>query len=345
MRNESEKKLLESEVALQRALEEIKKSETKLRQAIDTIPALAWCNLPDGTNEFLNKGWHEYTGLSPEQSHGWGWQVAFHPEDLPPLMNRWREMLASGEPGETEARLRRYDGAYRWFLIRAQPLRDEIGKVVRWYGTSTDIDDRKRAEQKLQESEENLRTITDAIRQSIAVLAPDGTILYLNQVFREQTGLTMREAHDKTLHTRIFHPDDLGRALAERQKGLLRGTPFEYEARNLMKDGQYRWWLIQGNPLKDEHGQIIRWYSTGTDIDDRKRVEEALRASEFNARMIVDGIPGLVARISPAGEVEVVNRPLLDYFGKDLEGIRNWANSDNIYPDDLPLAIETLTES
>jgi PAS domain S-box-containing protein len=130
------------------AQEALRASEVKLRQVIDTIPTLAWCNLPDGPNEFLNKRWHDYTGLSPEESHGWGWQVAFHPEDLPPLMKKWQELLISGEPGEIEARLRRHDGVYRWFLVRVEPLRDEAGKIVRWYGTSTDIEDRKRAEQK-----------------------------------------------------------------------------------------------------------------------------------------------------------------------------------------------------
>jgi len=136
----------QSQEALRNALAEIQKSESKLRQVIDAIPALAWCNLPDGSNEFLSKGWHDYTGLSPEESHGWGWQAAFHPEDLPPLMDRWLKMLASGEPDEIEARLRRHDSVYRWFLIRAEPFRDESGKIVRWYGTSTDIDDRKQAE-------------------------------------------------------------------------------------------------------------------------------------------------------------------------------------------------------
>jgi len=106
-----------SQEVLSSALDEIKKSEAKLRQVIDTIPTLAWCNLPDGPNEFLSKRWHEYTGLSPEESHGWGWQVSFHPEDLPPLLKRWQELLVSGEPGEIEARIRRHDGVYRWFLI------------------------------------------------------------------------------------------------------------------------------------------------------------------------------------------------------------------------------------
>jgi PAS domain S-box-containing protein len=135
-----------SQQALRNALELIQKSESKLRQVIDAIPALAWCMLPDGANEFLNQGWHEYTGLSPEQSHGWGWKAAFHPDDLSLLIEKWQKMLLSGESGEIEVRLRRHDGVYRWFLIRAQAFRDESGKIVRWYGTSTDIDDRKRAE-------------------------------------------------------------------------------------------------------------------------------------------------------------------------------------------------------
>src|SRR5690242_20135285 len=156
--------------ALKSALDQVRKSEAKLIQVIDTIPALAWCNLPDGPNEFLNKRWHEYTGLSPEESHGWGWQAAFHPEDLPLLMKKWRELLASGEPGEIESRLRRHDGAYRWFLIRVEPFRDEIGKLVRWYGTSTDIEDRKQAEEKLRQDERELRQLIDFLPQHVLVM-------------------------------------------------------------------------------------------------------------------------------------------------------------------------------
>ena len=151
--------LRQARASLQKALDEVQKSEAKLRQVIDAIPTLAWCNLPNGPNEFLNKGWHEYTGLCPEESHGWGWQTAFHPDDLPPLMEKWGKMLASGESDEIEARLRRHDGAYRWFLIRAQALRDEAGDIVRWYGTSTDIDDRKRAEEELRNAQSELARV------------------------------------------------------------------------------------------------------------------------------------------------------------------------------------------
>src|SRR5437899_2675895 len=135
-----------SQEALKSALDELQNSERKLRQVIDTIPTLAWCNLSDGSNEFLNKRWHEYTGLSPEESNGWGWQAAIHPEDRAPLTEKWRGLLVIGEPGEMEARLRRHDGVFRWFLMRVEPLRDETGKIVRWYGTQTDIEDHKRKE-------------------------------------------------------------------------------------------------------------------------------------------------------------------------------------------------------
>jgi len=137
-----ERQLLESEKRL-------KTSETKLRQVIDTIPSLSWCNLPDGANEFLSKGWHDYTGLSPEKAHGWGWQDAIHPDDRAALVEYWRSCVASGTPVETETRVRRFDGAYRWFIFRANPLRDESGAVVRWYGTNIDIEDRKRSEDAL----------------------------------------------------------------------------------------------------------------------------------------------------------------------------------------------------
>src|SRR6266542_1199369 len=121
-------------------------SEDFLRTMVDKIPILAWSCWPDGTTEFLNQRWLDYTGLSIEEALGWGWKAVIHAEDLENLMATWLGLLASGEPGQEEARLRRFDGEYRWFLFRAVPVRDERGKVVRWYGTNTDIEDLKRAE-------------------------------------------------------------------------------------------------------------------------------------------------------------------------------------------------------
>jgi len=277
-----------SQTALKNAFEEIKQSEARLRKIIDTIPTLAWCGLPDASKEFFNKRWHDYTGLSPEEASGWGWKVTIHPDDLEKLMDRSFEFIASEEPGEVEARMRRFDGEYRWFLFRAEPLRDEHGNVVNWYGTNTDIEDRKRAEEKLRQDEMELRQITDAITQTIMVLAPDGTGLYANQSMLDFSGLTMREVMAADFRTRFFHPEDVERLRDERRQALSRGLPFENEQRVRRRDGQYRWFLIHYKPLRNEQGQIIRWYATGTDIEDRKQAEEQIRSENLALREEID---------------------------------------------------------
>src|SRR5467141_953287 len=183
----------------------MKSSEDRFRAMVDTIPALVWCTLPDGSNEFHNQRWHDYTGLSEGAEQGWGWKVAYHPEDLERLLNEFQSIVASGAPGEMEARLRPFDGEYRWFLIRAVPLRDETGKIVYWYGSSTDIEDRKRAEEKLRQDERELRRITDAIAEPIGVLAPDGSTLYANQMMLNYVGLSLEDIKADGRPAEILH--------------------------------------------------------------------------------------------------------------------------------------------
>jgi PAS domain S-box-containing protein len=150
----------QARAALEKALTEIKQSEDRLRLTLDTIPALAWCTLPDGSAEVLNQRWLDYTGLSAEKARNWGWTVALHDEDSRKLVDEWRAAVASGEPFEAEARFRGADGKYRWFLVRAVPLRDERGNIVQWYGTNTDIEDRKRAEEELHRAQSELAHVT-----------------------------------------------------------------------------------------------------------------------------------------------------------------------------------------
>jgi formate hydrogenlyase transcriptional activator len=273
---------------LEKAYNEARKSEAELRKIIDTIPTLAWCNLPDGSNEFVNQRWCDYTGLSPEDVKRVGCKVAIHPEDLPKWLDEWRTLVASGEGGKIEARLRRHDGAYRWFLIRVEPLQDESGEIVRWYGTNTDIDDLRQAEEKLRQEERELRRITDAIPQTIVVQGPDGSPIYANQAVLDYTGLTMEDVITSDFRARIFHPEDLERLRDERGAALARGLPFEIEQRALRKDGQYRWFLIRYNPFHDEQGRLVRWYATGTDIDDRKRTEDRTRNENVALREEID---------------------------------------------------------
>src|SRR6202047_3701489 len=527
-----------------------------IRLVVDTIPTLAWSARPDGSADFFNQRWLDYTGLSAKQALGSGWEVAIHPEDLPRILETFREALNSVKPYEVEGRFRRFDGEFRWFLFRGSPLRDRSGKVAKWYGTNTDIEERKRAEDALRKSEERwrsvfensaigvalpdhngrflatnhvfqvmvgyteeelravnfldlthedyrqanwalitellegkrrqfqiekkyrrkdgssiwvsnnvslvpgtervarfimalseditqrkraeealrrsegylaeaqklthtgswaaqvyqmenvswsnfywseelyrifgfdpgptppseveiggrlhpedvlcnrpvveqairdrsdfevdyrlvlpngaakyihvvghpivnasgdvieivgtamdvteqhesraalqaafekrqaeeteLRRMTDAIASFISVFRPDGTALYANQTVLDYTGLTLEEVQREDFPARIFHPEDVERLLEKRNEALAHGKPFEVEKRELGKDGKYRWFLVRYNPLRDDQGHIIRWYATGTDIEDRKRAEERMRDENLALREEID---------------------------------------------------------
>jgi formate hydrogenlyase transcriptional activator len=275
-------RLLISEAAFSR----LKQPEDHLRIMVDKIPTLAWSCRPDAAVEFLNQQWLDYTGLSMEQALGWGWKVAIHPDNLGTLIDTWLRAFAAEEAGQAEARLRRFDGEYRWFLFRAVPVRNEHGEVIRWYGTSTDIEDLKRAENRLQRDEREPRQIIDAIPQAVVVLAPDGSELYGNESVVEYTGLSPAEIQRGNLWR--LHPDDEKRVRDERQKGLARGVPFQLEKRMRGKDGRYRWFLVQYRPLRDEQGHIVRWYATATDIEDRKQAEERVRNENLALREEID---------------------------------------------------------
>src|SRR6202166_4888712 len=527
-----------------------------IRLVVDTIPTLAWSAGPDGSADFFNQRWLDYTGLSAKQALGSGWEVAIHPEDLPRILETFREALNSVKPYEVEGRFRRFDGEFRWFLFRGSPLGDRSGKVAKWYGTNTDLEERKRAEEALLKSEERgrsvfedsaigvavtdlnarylasnnvsqtivgyteeelraldflslthedyreanwalitelvegkgrefeiekkyrskdgslvwvsnnvslvpgtervarfimalseditqrkraeealqrsegylaeaqkltrtgswaahvhqmeklywtnvywseelfrifgfdpsptppseveivgrlhpedvlhnkplvdqairgrsdfevdyrlllpngaakyihvaghpvanvsgdvieivgtamdvteqhearaalqtafeqikaeeteLRQMTDAIASFIYVFRPDGTALYANQAVLDYTGLTLEEVQREDFPARIFHPEDVERLLEKRNEAIARGKPFELEKRELRKDGKYRWFLVRYNPLRDDQGHIIRWYATGTDIEDRKRAEERVRDENLALREQID---------------------------------------------------------
>ena len=255
-------------------------SEAQLRVMIDTIPALAWCCLPDGVTEFTNKRWLDYTGLSQDEALGWGWQRAVHPDDLGKFVEIWRAILASGEPGGVEFRLRRFDGEYRWFLSRAEPVRDEHGNVVRWYGTSTDIEELKRAEKEL-------RDLVDYVPQLIVIREPDGRSIYANRATLNYLGRTFEEFLEPDFDQTVIHPDDWDKVTSTREQSS-HGVPFELEARMRGKDGLYRWFLYRFNPLRDCDGRVLRWFVTGTEIEALKQTEERVQNENLALREEID---------------------------------------------------------
>jgi len=254
-------------------------SQEQLRVMIDRIPVMAWSCLPDGTPEFLNLRWLDYTGLSIEQALDWGWKGTIHPDDLGKLMGTWQGLLSSGELGDVEARMRRFDGEYHWFLFRTEPVRGDQGEIVRWYGTNTDIEDRKRAEEILHESERSVRLIVDGIAGLVAIMAPDGQVEYVNSQTLEYFGRTLEELKGWGTSDAV-HPDDLPQVVAAWTYSVDTGDMFDVDQRLRGADGAYRWFHVRGLPLRDAEGRIVRWYNLLTDIDERRRAEEKLRRSE-----------------------------------------------------------------
>jgi formate hydrogenlyase transcriptional activator len=267
----------------ERAEEELRASERKYRNLVDTTPAFVHTALPNGDVDFYNRGWLEYVGLPLTDLVGWGWSRIIHPEDVETIVPKWRAALEAGEPFVAESRVRRADGEYRWFLHREEPLRNEAGEIVKWYGSSIEIEERKIAEEKIREQEAELRQILDLTPHHLYVFGPDGGLLYVNQFALAYLGADLAEMVAPS-RINFIHPDDRQGYLAEREKGLLAGTPYEFELRILRRDGTYRWFLGRGNPLKDEQGRITRWYNTATDIEDRKRAEEEIRKENIVLR-------------------------------------------------------------
>src|SRR5262249_25145262 len=188
-----------------------------------------------------------------------------------------------------------------------------------WYLLLTDIDDRKKAEEALQSSERNLRQVIDTIPAHIHVMSPNGSILYVNPPALEYTGLTQVEAQREDYRTRIFHPEHMVESIREeRLEAFSRPSPFEVEQRVLAKTGQYRWFLIRCNPLLDDKGRIDRWYAVALDIDDRKKAEEALRASERNLSLTINAIPTCVGVMRADGSPLYGNEADTDYTGVAL---------------------------
>jgi PAS domain S-box-containing protein len=268
-----------SNLALKHALVEIKNSENRLRTIIDTIPALAWSARPDGSAEFFNRRWLDYVGLTAEEAGDWRWTAAVHADDQNRLAGYWQSILASGESGEIEARLRRFDGVYRWFLFRASPLRDESGNIIKWYGTNADIEERKRAEDALRSNEQNLRLIVDSIPGFVSTVNASGEVELFNRQTLDYFGKTTEDLKNWA-NNDALHPDDLPRMIDAWRRAIETGQPIDLEHRSRRADGVYRWLHLRGRPQRDVEGRIVRWYNLVTDIDERKKAEEELHRSK-----------------------------------------------------------------
>src|SRR5258706_12880701 len=247
----------------------------RLRLIIDTIPALVWSALPDGSVDFINQRHREFTGLSLEDVRGWRWTAIVHPDDRNRVVDEWRMALETSNPVKSECRLRRANGDYCWLVVQTVPLHDESGTVVQWYGTKSDITELKQAEDTLRKSEDRIRLIIDTIPTMAWTVQPDGIVDFVNRRWLDYAGLSLEETQ-----LQIINPEDFPRVMEKWQANRAAGKPSEDEMRLRRADGEYRWCLIRTAPLHDEQGNILKWYGVSIDIEDSKKLSDALRESE-----------------------------------------------------------------
>jgi PAS domain S-box-containing protein len=256
-----------------------------LSRVIDTLPCLVWTSLPDGRADFVNQRWCEYTGVSFDDSCGAGWQAAIHPDDRPALL--LQSLVSSGE---LEARLRRFDGEYRWCLLRTDPVTDDAGEAVGRCGVATDIEDRKRREEASEARGRNFQQIVDGLPEIVALFAADGKIVFCNKQMLEYLGETLEQVQAKASADN-FHPDDRDEVLTQWAAAVQSGEPFDFEARLRRADGAFRWQRTRVFPLRNTEGRINLWYGLCTEIDDHKWAETLLAGEKRLLEMVAQGAP------------------------------------------------------
>jgi PAS domain S-box-containing protein len=310
-----------------RAEEKIRLSERELRTLVEAIPAYVGTALPDGSVDFISQSWLDYSGQTREEAMGWGWAGTIHPDDVDRALAHVRAGLISGEPVDEELRCRRADGVYHWFLNRSLPLRDDAGKIVKWYGILFDVNSLKETESALQTREHQLLGIIETIPSMLWSTAPTGEVTHINQRVLEYYGAPLGEFVNRGWE-RFIHPDDR----EETAKAFVRAieTGESYSAINRLRraDGEYRWHHTMGEPLRDPQGKIIQWYGLSVDIDERKRAEDRLRdtRNKLNKASKIATVAELSASIA-----HELNQPLMAVLG-NAQAAKRWlaANPPNL---------------
>jgi PAS domain S-box-containing protein len=250
-----------------------------LQLLVESIPAHVVVTTPSGDVETVNRPALEYFGKTLEELKGCKTSDIVHPDDLQHTIAAQRKGFETGRAYNVESRHRRADGVYRWFNVLGLPLLDTDGRIIRWFHLISDIDDRKRAEEALRASENNLRRIIDSIPGLLCMLNPAGVIQAANQQLLDYFGKAFEDLNSWRFND-VVHPDDLPRVISAFTNSMTAGTHFDDELRYRRADGVYRWFQVRIVPVRDTDGGITGWYGLITDIDDRKRAEEELRRSE-----------------------------------------------------------------
>jgi PAS domain S-box-containing protein len=259
--------------------EPLREGEERWRRLVEALPQLVWSATPDGACDYFSAQWTRYTGVAESELLGWRWMDVLHPDDLHNTRHVWTDSVAGRRAYDVEYRVRRHDGVYRWFKTRGVPINDSKGSIVYWFGSCTDITDAKRAEEALRESEQRWRSLTEALPQLVWSATPDGACDYFSAQWTQHTGV----AESELLGWRwmnVLHPDDLDSTRQVWMDSVEGRRAYDVEYRVRRHDGVYRWFKTRGVPIRDNGGNIVKWFGSCTDITDGKQTEEALRHRE-----------------------------------------------------------------
>jgi len=318
---------------------------------IEDIPGFGWSAYADGRLRFLNPKALDYIGVTAEEmselskidDHSW-WSKFVHPDDVEGCIERWRHSLATGEPIFEEQRVRRHDGTYRWLRDAAIASRDENGKIVAWFATTVDIDDQRKAEAALRDSQNQLQRLIDTVPALIWCARPGGLPSYVNRQLMDWTGLALQSdgaSEADQFFTAILdtiHPEDREQWQTQLGESFVNGQGFALTYRQRRHDGVYRWIDGKAEPLRDADGKIVQWYGVCLDINDQVEAIESARRSENELRLLVDTVPSLIWLMKPDGMPYYFNKRFVEWAGPSLANAICEGDSsvlaDFVHPDD-----------
>jgi hypothetical protein len=299
-------------------------NEQSLQALVETIPALVWRAKPDGHINYVNERLLDYLGSPLEEIIGWGWMKKVHPHDVAFKVQSWLKNLEAMTSHDADCRFQGADGTFRWFNVRGEPLCDDGGRVQNWYGVLIDIDEQKRAEEKSRESELKLREIIETMPSMLWSTGPGGEPTHINQRILDYSGLRLENFLNLGWKN-FVHPEDFPETARAFYHAIQSGEPYEVVHRLRGADGEYRWHHARAEPLRDGQQRIIQWYGLSVDIDEGKKAENELRATQTQ-----------LARASQAATVAELSASIAHEINQPLAGIvasaqtcQTWLSGDN----------------
>lgn len=332
------------------AQEALRDRERELSQLVDMVPSLLWRLNSNGEPTFFNKRMMDFFGVDVTDAGKLDanrmaavLKAAIHPDDASGLKKALDCSLATGEPFAMTYRLRRSDGVYRWMSGRAEPMRDEKGQIVQWYGLSHDIDDQLQAEEGLRNSNRQLEQMIDALPINILSFAPSRRMTYASRRYLDNVGSPTPDIENfDSLARDLAHPEDFPTMFQRAMNGFATGQPFVNRFRRRTKKGTYRWIEARAQPLLDADGAIVQWYIISIDIEDEMRAQEALRERERFLWQLVETLPAMIDCAAPNGEPVYRSQQLREFLGYQLEELDgaeksrlNGTLDAGVHPEDL----------